>query len=110
LTLQQAITELAALHRQLATALDAGDTVLVQELVQARQPQLEALASAWQAASDEQRQRHSPALQALHTEQLALLQRCLRVRDELQTQLAGGPRRPNQADRQAINGSLDLQA
>ena len=108
--MQQAITELAALHRQLATALDAGDTVLVQELVQARRPQLEALASAWQAASNEQRLQNSPALQALNAEQQALLQRCQQVCDELQTQLAGGPRRPSQADRQAINGSLDLQA
>jgi hypothetical protein len=107
---QQAIAELAVLHRQIETALDAGDTVLVQDLVQMRQQHLEALAGAWQAATNQQRQQHSPALQALNAEQQALLQRCQQVCDELQTQLAGGPRRPSQADRQAINGSLDLQA
>lgn len=108
--MQAAIDALTTLHQQLAGAIAAGDVEQVQELVAARETRLAALAAAWQQATASVQQASQPALQALQREEADLLRRCARLRDNLQAQLATGPRRTAGGERQVISEYLDRQA
>ena len=108
--MQAAIEALTDLHQQLVGALAAGDVAQAHALVIAREACLVQLARAWQAASAAEQEARQPVLAALQREETDLLQRCAGLRDELQAQLAAGPRHATAGTRPVVSEFLDRQA